>query len=117
MVDWVKEVKAQVPPNFRDIMGVSSPVPLLTISSGSPRMSLFKMLDDPVEARFRLTTSPGKVKIAKFDKAYFYYHRDTIDLQNESNAEIVEIKTAVGNYMKEHNKYVPEDILSPRSYI
>ena len=52
----MEETEAQVPPNVRVIVDVSSPVSQLTLSSGSPRMSLLKMLDKPVKVRFRVMT-------------------------------------------------------------
>ena len=74
-----------------------------------PRFTIIKLMDEPIEVRFRIMLSPGKSNIVRFDKQFFYYHADPLDLNIESNADISEIRNNVGEYIKNHKEYVPDD--------
>ena len=76
-----------------------------------PRFTIIKLMDEPIEVRFRIMLSPGKSNVIRFDKQFFYYHADPLDLNIESNANISEIRNNVVEYIKNHKEYVPDDCL------
>ena len=65
---------------------------LMTNSPVPKKATVLELIDNLVEVRFRVMPSAGKTKILYFDKPYWYNHKDPLDLEIESNADIFSSK-------------------------
>ena len=79
-----------VPTNLVEVIDNASAASSMTISPADKRATVLELIDNPVEVRFRVMPSPGKSKILFFEKPYWYNHDDPLDLEIESNTDIVQ---------------------------
>ena len=98
------EDRTPVPINLVVVINNTLAASSMTNSPPPKRITVLELIDNPVQVRFRVMPSPGKSKILFFEKPYWYNHDEALDLEIESNADIVQLKTTIGGYIQGHKR-------------